>query len=642
MKNKNQLEAMQRRDYVKYHNFIEEVNLLIGAVSSIQGAKSNLNSLTQLEGELLLSLRRLKKIVKSSAGERYQDRLKVFEKTILELLEPVRLEYIHQFNRKNSLSLDAAKIFLRMKGRERSLRIHNVIFWELTSHIIPEHPKDEYIFARSLKRKFVIHSGGTNTGKTFNALEAMKTSKKGIYLGPLRLLALEVYHKLNEEGTPCSLSTGEEDVIVEGANHMSSTVEKLNTDERYDLMVIDEAQMVSDRQRGHAFTTAILGAYADEVHICCSPNAVDIICKLIKDCGDSYEVKEYVRDTELKVEMNKEFIFPKDVTKGDALIAFSKRKVMAIASLLREEGISASLIYGDLPPEARRRQVQLFLNGETDVVVATDAIGMGLNLPIRRIVFMEIEKFDGVKERLLNSSEVKQISGRAGRKNIYNIGYVNSIENKKYIHDALDMKLPELKSAYYLPAQQYILSFPVGTLEERLFACMEARKDIEGFARSNIDEQLSLLGSISKLRKMNRDVRKLSMEEEYRLAFIPFDSDEERLREQWEGYVELYAAGRELYYPVNASDRLSELELHYKALNLYYSFSKTMKLRFDAEDILEQKDEISKKIHSILMKDIQVYGRTCRLCGKELPYNHKHNICDRCYVMGSYYHNSSW
>ena len=599
-------------------------------IAKYETSNEQILSLIRTEEEIFANAKKARKLRKRLKGTDDEDNLEEIIASYPLLLEATRIKYIRQFNKDNSLNLDEVKILSKIDKKDTTLRIHRIVFYEMVASIIPSHPKDEYVYARSIKRHFVIHCGDTNTGKTYNALEALKKSSHGIYLGPLRLLALEVYHKLNEEGTLCSLSTGEEDIIVEGARHMSSTVEKLKTTERYDMIVIDEAQMVADKQRGHAWTTAILGGYANEIHICCSPNAVSLLLQLIIDCEDTYEVRKYVRDTELQVEHRKKFEFPRDVQKGDALIVFSKRMVMSLAAVLQEKDVLASLIYGDLPPETRRKQVQLFLNGETDVVIATDAIGMGLNLPIRRIVFMETEKFDGENMRMINASEVKQISGRAGRKNIYDIGYINAVSGKMYIASSLKTPLYDITRAYYLPAKEYVLGFPVGTLEERLSACLEARRGMEYFAQSDISEPLNLMYSIRRLKETNKKIDP-TMDEEYRLAFIPFDSDREELMEQWLNYVKSYSLGNEIPYPVLLYESLDGLETFYKALNLYYAFSRTMNLSIDADQVLEDKRIVSDKIHEILRKDVKTFGRTCRICGKKLPYYHKYSICEECY-----------
>ena len=158
----------------------------------------------------------------------------------------------------------------------------------------------------------------------------------------------------------------------------------------------------------------------DEVHIIGSRNSKPMLLQLLGE--SNIVIHEYSREIPLEVE-SKEFHI-KHVKKGDALICFSRRRVLETASRLQNDGHSVSMIYGSMPPETRKKQIEQFNSGKTKVVVATDAIGMGLNLPIRRIVFLENEKFDGTRRRLLTSQEVKQIAGRAGRKGIYDVGKV--------------------------------------------------------------------------------------------------------------------------------------------------------------------------------------------------------------------------
>src|SRR5690606_23240366 len=151
--------------------------------------------------------------------------------------------------------------------------------------------------------------------------------------------------------------------------------------------------------------------------------------------GEDLEIREYTRDIPLKVE-KKPFKLSQ-TKKGDALVCFSRKRVLDTASRLQNNGFSVSMIYGGMPPETRKREMERFLEGKSQVIVATDAIGMGLNLPIRRIVFLETEKFDGERRRLLTSQEVKQIAGRAGRKGIYDVGKVAFVDNIKQMRDLL-------------------------------------------------------------------------------------------------------------------------------------------------------------------------------------------------------------
>ena len=214
--------------------------------------------------------------------------------------------------------------------------------------------------------------------------------------------------------------------------------------------------MIADSQRGYAWSRAILGIRAKEIHVCCAAEAVPLLQKLIEDCGDVLRVVQHHRHTPLIVEENS-FLFPRDVKKGDALIVFSRKKALQVVQGLGKHGISSSVIYGNLPPETRRKQVELFLNGETEVVVSTDAIGMGLNLPIQRVVFLETEKFDGIDMRELTSQEVKQIAGRAGRKGIYDCGYVSAVRDKTKVKRKLEAMETALESAYIAPHDFYDL-----------------------------------------------------------------------------------------------------------------------------------------------------------------------------------------
>lgn len=340
-----------------------------------------------------------------------------------ELLEYVSKRILEYYNKKNNTEFDFYEV---IRGNYNSFLNQGFMTILTKQHIpqlvakefeknFPDNPKDEYIRARNMKRKFYIHLGDTNTGKTHNALERLKKAKKGVYLSPLRILALENFEKLNKEGVLCDLLTGEEEVINIGSTHVSCTIEKVDIKEHYDIAVIDEIQMIGDKFRGMAWSKAILGLNCDEIHICGAANAKNIIEKIIKDCNDEYEIKEYRRKIPLEIEY-KNFNY-KDTKEGDAIVVFSKKRVLEIAQEYSNNGIKTSIIYGDLPPEVRKMQYEQFINNETKVLVTTDAIGMGVNLPIRRIIFMSIKKFDGEEVRELTSQEVKQVGGRAGRIN---------------------------------------------------------------------------------------------------------------------------------------------------------------------------------------------------------------------------------
>ena len=160
-------------------------------------------------------------------------------------------------------------------------------------------PKDEYPEARAMDRHFILHLGGTNTGKTYAGFQRLKQARTGVYLAPLRLLALEAQEVLLDAGIDCSLTTGEEEDRRAGDTHVAATAEKLDLKQPYEVAVIDECQMIADRQRGYAWTRAILGVLAPEVHLCAAPEAKDLLLRIIASCGDSYEVEVHHRKTPL-------------------------------------------------------------------------------------------------------------------------------------------------------------------------------------------------------------------------------------------------------------------------------------------------------------------------------------------------------
>ena len=166
--------------------------------------------------------------------------------------------------------------------------------------------------------------GPTNSGKTYEAINALKTASKGIYCAPLRLLAWEVAEKLNEEGVRCSLKTGQEKSISEFDSHISWTIEMCNLTEKYDVAVIDEIQMISDPERGYAWTIAFLGVQANEIHLWGDQRSLQLITNLWLHTHDKLKIRQYQRMSSLKVEPKPIRSF-KELQPGDWIVAFSRR-----------------------------------------------------------------------------------------------------------------------------------------------------------------------------------------------------------------------------------------------------------------------------------------------------------------------------
>lgn len=273
--------------------------------------------------------------------------------------------------------------------------------------------------ARRKQRRLIAVLGGTNSGKTYAAFERLATAKSGLYLGPLRLLALEAFTRLNEEfGVTASLITGEERRLVEGSRVTASTIEMLDPTQDCEVAVVDEIQMLNDPDRGWAWTQAVVGANADEVWLLGAPSAEDAIKALAERLRLPLEIHRKERKHPLVVGeplANHPAVALKKSKPGDAFIVFSRRDALNLRDDLLAQGKSVACVYGALSPEVREREARRFSNGDADIIVATDAIGLGLNLPVTRIVFTSVQKFDGESRRDLPVPLLQQIAGRAGR-----------------------------------------------------------------------------------------------------------------------------------------------------------------------------------------------------------------------------------
>lgn len=554
------------------------------------------NALWEHESAVRKKIRQLKEFEDSDIRDYNQ----VFER-YLDILEYVSERLIEDYNRKNNSNFKFHEIVKDNFDNYLKSGIMGVL---ITTHIptlvskefdrvFPANPKNEYEDARKLKRKFYLHLGETNTGKTYNAMERLKEANNGIYLSPLRILALENYERLNSEGVKCSLITGEEEIIIEEAKHISCTIEKLNIDKEYEVAVIDEIQMIDDDQRGAAWTRALLGLKSKEIHICGALNAKELLIHIIEDCQDEYDFKEYKRS--IPLEMEYEAFSYNKVQNGDALVVFSKKRVLELAYYYADLGIKASLIYGDLPPEVRRKQYDQFINKENTILITTDAIGMGVNLPIKRVVFMDVKKFDGNEFRYLNSQEVKQIAGRAGRKGIYDVGYVASYgSTQSFIKEMIDADDRIINQGVLGPSEA-ILKIKNLPLREKLALWSTREERYKLYRKMDIGEYLVVLDVI-KSYKLNEDI-------EWKLLKIPFDVSNPSIMDTFLSYIdEVFIARNDtISKPISRFKELNELEIYYQKINLYYSFSKTLNLDFDEEWVYNERLVVSEDINKILL-----------------------------------------
>jgi len=253
--------------------------------------------------------------------------------------------------------------------------------------------------------------GPTNTGKTFFAIERMLAHGSGMIGLPLRLLAREVYQTVARRvGVQAvALVTGEERIVPPGARYWVATVEAMPLDLPVECMVIDEIQTATDFDRGHVFTNRLLSARGSRETLLLGAGTMTSVIRALLPQA---EIIHRPRLSELT------YAGSKKITRQpqrSAIVAFSAAQVYAIAELLRRERGGAAVVMGALSPRTRNAQVELYQNGEVDFLVATDAIGMGLNLDVHHVAFADDTKFDGRQTRPLTPAEFGQIAGRAGR-----------------------------------------------------------------------------------------------------------------------------------------------------------------------------------------------------------------------------------
>ena len=261
------------------------------------------------------------------------------------------------------------------------------------------------------KNKINAVLGPTNTGKTFQAIETMLSFDSGMIGFPLRLLAREVYDKVVKKinKNKVALITGEEKIIPSDAQYYLCTVESMPIDKKLDFVGIDEIQMCNDHERGHIFTERLLYLRGQKLTMFMGSNTVkSIISKLDEDI----EFKNKGRLSKLRYSGHKKI---SRIERKSAIIAFSAEEVYAIAELIRRQKGGSAIVMGSLSPKTRNAQVNLYQSGDVDYLVATDAIGMGINMDLDNVYFSSLKKFDGKKLRRLRLPEIGQIAGRAGR-----------------------------------------------------------------------------------------------------------------------------------------------------------------------------------------------------------------------------------
>lgn len=487
---------------------------------------------------------------------------------------------------------------------------------------------DSFALARSIRRHHHFYLGPTNSGKTYQALIALEQAQSGVYLAPLRLLAMEVRDRLVAAGVPCNLITGEERVLMAGAQHTASTIEMMNPTKPVEVTVIDEIQMLQDPDRGSAWTAALVGAPAARVFICGSTAVTAPCIDAIEAMDETYDITYLERKTPLVLEneslcgksYSKHKLKPK-LQKGDAVVAFSRKDVLTLSARFRQWGFSVATIYGALAPEVRRTESERFNSGQADILVATDAIGMGLNLPIRRVIFSHIHKFDGVASRLLNMTEVRQIAGRAGRFGIYETGYVNVLENDELIHIEHMLSADDTADLDKLPIN--INRLQIDAIAEKLHTRKISEILIYQQERSRFEHALFALAplnaQISQALLVDEYAAEMSLQDKYIFVCAPISLNVAFEKDYYLLCLRSVAQSKERHLPPRPAWLDSDSPKHLEAaellshnLSLYAWLSfKFPQFFVDGNEVMKLRQQVSRYIERALLTQAG-YGDTSR------------------------------
>jgi ATP-dependent RNA helicase SUPV3L1/SUV3 len=473
-------------------------------------------------------------------------------------------------------------------------------------------PAEWYPEARKMKRKIIMHVGPTNSGKTYQALQRFKSAESAIYCGPLRLLAHEIYEKCNQDGIECNLLTGEEKRESDGVHKWSCTVEMAPTSREFDVAVIDEIQMIGDPFRGSSWTRAFLGLRAKEIHLCGEETAVNLIKRLCEETEDEVEVNHYKRLCPLQIDGQSLMGNFSNIQPGDCIVTFSRKAIYAIKHAIeKKHKFRVAIVYGSLPPEARAEQARVF-NDPTSpfkVLVASDAIGMGLNLNIRRVVFESLEKYDGEYVRYLSVSQAKQIAGRAGRfKSQWGNGLVTTLERKDYhiLQKYLKLDPEELQSAGLAPEFDQLERFSEILKDATLPILFQQFDQVatvdNNFFLTNLRDRITLATELQKV--------KMSLRDHYTFALAPVSTSDNHVVDSLVRFAKFHAEQKmctskdvpRVERGVLDLNSLKRLESQHRILVLYLWLGiRYPETYVDCDKILVEKKKIEDGINEVLL-----------------------------------------
>lgn len=489
------------------------------------------------------------------------------------------------------------------------------------------------------EQQLIIHIGPPNSGKTHDALQTLTVAGSGWYLAPLRLLAFEVFDRLNQRGVPCNLLTGEEYISVPGAKITAATIEMFNPADSRRLVVIDEAHMLADRERGWAWTRALMEAQSPLIHIIAPANAQELIVDLASGASIPWRIVHHERLAPIRI-APKPWTLDK-LPPRTILVAFSRTTVLELKRILEEMRRTVCVVYGNLPPEVRRKQADRFANGKADICIATDAVGMGLNLPADAVCFYETEKYDGVATRSLTAAEVHQIGGRAGRYGLSKAGEIGATNyhDLDALRRLFELRPAVLSKARVAPTVTDLEMIP-GTLAERLRQWAEL-KSIPDNLRDKI--QVADLAERIELAYMleDREVEQLGLTLSLKLINAP---TRQSTRMYWRACASAIVGNYSLPLPprppakVSSDNDLERIEGCIHSADVYLWLSQRPEFRPLADkvdDIRAERELWATFVDEALQQKIES-RRYCSRCGRKLPRGHAFHICENCYRMSRF------
>lgn len=509
-----------------------------------------------------------------------------------------------------------------------------------TSEVIDPITQEIYsMWFNNNSTEYIINVGPTNSGKTHKAVDELMKSGDGVYLSPLRLLAFENYEKINELGYPCDLFTGE-DKVINGSSLSSRTTEMMDYKNEYDVVILDECFLIGDVNRGKSWLKVILEAKCRKMYLITSNEGLYILEEILTKLNRRYTINQFTRLTPLTFSDKKYNI--KKIKPKTVFITFSRVDVLLQKATLEEKGHNVSVLYGNLPPEVKKQQIKKFINGETDVCVSTDVIGMGVNLPCDNVCFLNNRKFDGVEVRELTPTEIKQIGGRAGRYGfseegtIYCYGFSSSSFIKKFNEPAEDIKRA------YLPINIDIVSkLPQNTLHgklsfyEKLDLTPDELKHI--ISPEQTDTYLELLTK-------NQTLEKLEIHTAWRLLNLPVT---ESSLNYWSMITErVYSELPVVYRPSKITKpkdtyQLKSVEDELKRVDLFLNFTNIYEFQHlvnqdNIEMVKGYKNELINSITDFLLDKKLSNKKLCITCGKNVGLSWQHKECNSCFKVGRF------